>query len=559
MSAIGFKDITEKSIVDVITSVTPEEESEISFREFLKIMQGMSESKDPEIKKTISKEGKEIHQHEGKVGFHSIAAEELETFVKIINEELNGDPDLDMIPLDPESQDLFPAVESGVLLCKFINKCVPGTIDERVINKKTNLNVFQTHENLKLAISASKGIGCSLINLDSQTIIDKVPHMIIGLVWQLVKILITKEVNLKNHPEIIHLQEADEELADLLKLTPENILLRWVNFHLKNAGTDRRVKNFSTNIQDSICYTYLLNQLDKNECDLVNLEEEDTTKRAEKVLKDAEKLIEKTFITSSGIVKGNSKLNLVFVSELFNNKHGLPPLTKDEEYEAAQLLDDDDVESTKEERVFRLWMNSLGVEDLYINNLYEDVKDGINLIKVIEKIDPKIIDWKKVEKKPTNRFKKLHNNDYALKLCKEIGIKLIGIGGMDIVDEKRKMVLGVTWQLMRKHYLTILGDRTEADILKWANGMVGKEQISGFKDKSLSDSKYLINLCAAIEPRAVNWDLVTPGNYLHYIYIYIYKLGETQEDKEMNAKYCISISRKLGAIVFLIFDDIVDV
>ncbi len=35
--------------------------------------------------------------------------------------------------------------------------------------------------------------------------------------------------------------------------------------------------------------------------------------------------------------------------------------------------------------------------------------------------------------------------------------------------------------------------------------------------------------------------------------------GETDEDKANNAKYCISVARKLGAAVFLTFEDIVEV
>jgi plastin-1 len=56
-----------------------------------------------------------------------------------------------------------------------------------------------------------------------------------------------------------------------------------------------------------------------------------------------------------------------------------------------------------------MWCNSLGVEDLYINNLYEDFKDGLALLKIIEKVKPNSVDYKKVEKTPTNKFKKLSN------------------------------------------------------------------------------------------------------------------------------------------------------
>ena len=51
-------------------------------------------------------------------------------------------------------------------------------------------------------------------------------------------------------------------------------------------------------------------------------------------------------------------------------------------------------------------------------------------------------------------------------------------------------------------------------------------------------------MAATIEPRVVNWELVTEG--------------ATEEDRMMNAKYAISIARKLGAIIFLVWDDVVE-
>ncbi len=54
-----------------------------------------------------------------------------------------------------------------------------------------------------------------------------------------------------------------------------------------------------------------------------------------------------------------------------------------------------------------------------------------------------------------------------------------------------------------------------------------------------------LNLIHAIEPRAVNWDLVTPG--------------QSEEDKISNAKYAISCAQKIGATVFLTYEDIVEV
>jgi plastin-1 len=74
------------------------------------------------------------------------------------------------------------------------------------------------------------------------------------------------------------------------------------------------------------------------------------------------------FITSKDIISGNSKLNTIFTATIFNTCHGLEPPTKKEAVEAAKLLQDD-AESSREERAFRMWMNSLGLTDIYVNNI----------------------------------------------------------------------------------------------------------------------------------------------------------------------------------------------
>ena len=53
-----------------------------------------------------------------------------------------------------------------------------------------------------------------------------------------------------------------ETTEDLLKLSQEEILVRWVNYHLGNSdypGT--LIKDLSNDIKDSIVYTYLLKQI----------------------------------------------------------------------------------------------------------------------------------------------------------------------------------------------------------------------------------------------------------------------------------------------------------
>ena len=97
---------------------------------------------------------------------------------------------------------------------------------------------------------------------------------------------------------------------------------------------------------------------------------------------------------------------------------------------------------------------------------------------------------------------------------------------------------------MRIHYLIIIGSKTEKDIIDWANNSVTAVKITSFRDKALQNGTYLIKLCASIEPRVVDWALVTKG--------------ETDEDRMMNAKYAISIAKKLGACIFMVWDDVVE-
>lgn len=148
---------------------------------------------------------------------------------------------------------------------------------------------------------------------------------------------------------------------------------------------------------------YVLHSLDSQKCPLDALKEEDNIKRAEHVINNAGAIGVPPLVRPTDITTGNVKLNTVFVATIFNTKHGLEELTQ-EQYEVAKLLEDD-IEGSRDERAFRFWINSLNIEDLYVTNLYEEARDGLLLTKVIDKIKPGSVDWKKIEKNPNNKFK----------------------------------------------------------------------------------------------------------------------------------------------------------
>lgn len=49
-------------------------------------------------------------------------------------------------------------------------------------------------------------------------------------------------INIKDHPDIIVLKKPDEELEEFLKVSSEDLLLRWFNYHLEAAKHEKRVK-----------------------------------------------------------------------------------------------------------------------------------------------------------------------------------------------------------------------------------------------------------------------------------------------------------------------------
>jgi plastin-1 len=178
-------------------------------------------------------------------------------------------------------------------------------------------------------------------------------------------------------------------------------------------------------------------------------------------------------LAAKDLMEGNSKLNTMFIANLFNTRHGLEELKEEEKALVDAVANDyDDIEGERDERAFRLWINSLNIEDVYVNDLYEEARDGLLLLKVIHRIDETVVDWKKVEKNPNNKFKMGINCNEAINASKKLKIITTGIGGTDILDKNKKNILAVVWQLVKCHYLKLIGSKTEQDLTKWANGLV---------------------------------------------------------------------------------------
>ncbi|KAL6899899.1 hypothetical protein ACP4OV_006557 [Aristida adscensionis] len=198
---------------------------------------------------------------------HTISESEKASYVGHIDVYLADDPFLeDAHPIDPTTDHLFHITKDGVLLCKLINLAVPSTIDERAINTKKVLNLWEKNENHTLCLNSANAIGSTVVNIGTQDLAEGRPHLVLGLISQIIKIQLLADVNLKSTPQLVELVEDSKEMEELMSLSPEKILLRWMSFQLKKGGFQRTVTNFSSDIKSFLwqLMQYNILQLLKN-------------------------------------------------------------------------------------------------------------------------------------------------------------------------------------------------------------------------------------------------------------------------------------------------------
>lgn len=158
-------------------------------------------------------------------------------------------------------------------------------------------------------------------------------------------------------------------------------------------------------------------------------------------------------------------------------------------------------------RIFKNWINSQGLEEVYVNYLIDDLKNGRVLLKVIDQLRPGSVDWKKYSDKLHSRIHIVQNCNYAVDICREkLSIVLVGIGGLNIVDGDVNLTLGLVWQLCKVYWEERVGKTNEEALLKWGNEKVPAEhQIKNFKDPSIQNCQFLLHIIESIKPKTVDF------------------------------------------------------
>ncbi|KAF2077115.1 hypothetical protein CYY_001562 [Polysphondylium violaceum] len=477
---------------------------------------------------------------------------------------------------DPDIQHVFPinyekhisySLYDGTLLCKLVNYAKEGTIDERVMNI-VPANQIEVDQNLNLVTNSARAIGCILSPNISPQVLKTDPAEMIKVLYELVKVSVVSKININRYPNLLVLKDSNEDMKHFVAQSANQILFRWACYHLDIKKSKQTLEQLLFNPNNII---KILQILDKDVA--FNPEQENggsdenstESKQIDWILKvsvDNFKIF--PWISMESILNKNNKLIYLYISSIFQSDKGIgidqPVSNSVETIKAVEevLID---VEGTREERAFCMWMNSLNIKP-YVNNLQQDLQDGLVILQMFDKIKPGSVSWKEVNMHPSNNYQELENCNLGINIAKSLRFSLVGIDGKDIHDGNRKLTLALIWQACKYHFLSILLNLrkslassnsssafTEADIIRWANQKVTKSGkstcMTNFKDQTIGNGSFLIDLLESVQSGVINYNIV--------------KSGETSEEKKLNAQYIINVARKIGCCIFVVWEDLVEV
>ena len=183
------------------------------------------------------------------------------------------------------------------------------------------------------------------------------------------------------------MKKSEEDLEDFKKIKgAEHFLLRWINYHLQNAGSFKEVQNFKDHLKDGMVYTVLLNQLDDAQCDKSGLEDPEDV-RIQKAIDNAAKLGVPRFIRPTDVLGENDRLNLLFCAEIYYRQSGLravEPYSDADRIALAILLSERHKGDEHLQKYLPINPQS--------KDLFSTTANSVLLAKMVQKADPNVLD-----------------------------------------------------------------------------------------------------------------------------------------------------------------------
>jgi Calponin homology (CH) domain/NAD:arginine ADP-ribosyltransferase len=151
-------------------------------------------------------------------------------------------------------------------------------------------------------------------------------------------------------------------------------------------------------------------------------------------------------------------------------------------------------------RTFTKWCNTyLLKRDLKIEDLQVDLRDGFLLCNLLEVISSEQI-LKFGATRKNMRIQQIEVNNSALEFLEAKDIKLVNVGGEDIVEGNVKIILGLIWTIILRYQVNSTdqeGESARGQLLAWVNSKLPNVPVSNFSG-DWSDAKALDALVHAL-------------------------------------------------------------
>jgi len=155
-----------------------------------------------------------------------------------------------------------------------------------------------------------------------------------------------------------------------------------------------------------------------------------------------------------------------------------------------------------QEKTFTRWVNTYLVNRMMkVDNLMTDLSDGKSLAALLEIISSKEI---KINKNPKMRVQKLENLNASLEFLKKENIKLVSIGGDNICDGNRTLIMGLIWTIILRYQIQVEeGSSAKKDLLEWVRSKIPEYNINNFTSDWQS-GKAISALAESVLPGQMN-------------------------------------------------------
>ncbi|ETO10230.1 hypothetical protein RFI_27148 [Reticulomyxa filosa] len=310
-------------------------------------------------------------------------------------------------------------------------------------------------------------------------------------------------------------------------------------------------------------------------------------------------------------------LHKLILAHMFMSNHGLKPLTEQERIERA--LDNYKYQEEFREHLNEIealihWIRSLVPDEYFkekcspsqnffvvvLSHMHSrakgDLMNGILLLKILDRIHPGSVNWMKVKIAPKNKWDSVLNCNLVVEIISNepFDLKTTNIGGVDIADGKLKAILSITGQIQRYFMIKTLKELkfagkyvTDDQIREWSNSIALQsphqfsQPIKKWNDRSLSTGLYFLDLLAVLDTSKTLFDpvqfscffpLFVLGGQSNSIIITKtsvhkdFSLDESSgideaalvEKKKSNISAAITLTRKLGGILFVHMEDLIE-